>query len=848
MNNLKEPLKYLLIAAIVIIVGSYFRLYPFLYRISSASEEKATLMVFSQIRTDIEQNVNRLYPGLNDDQKRLLADQKFSEITSQKRKQIQQSIFTLAQKIYGRELIENPDKKEPEIYLPDSDSYYFYGMTKQLAENKQIMQKRKGAEYFNDLMLAPLGYWEKINLHPFVGFWTYQLMRMFNPQISLMLAISFLPVFLTILSALLFLLLLKHLGIHSWACLIGGSLFILAPIFLRRSFFGWYDNDIYNIFFPLLILWLTFLGIENAHHQRKRILFALLTALSIVCYAFFWQGWVYLFCVILAAGILVTGVEYFILKKEKKTSNVAIFFGITFVTIFIGVVAAFGLNQFFFLFQEGWSVLNDFFLSSNLSLWPDIYMSVGELNRTSWSELFDLAGNAFWFLIAIGGSICFFLDLFHHPSKKTSYKMLLVFIFFFSSLLLALQAQRFVLLLVVPLSLLAAYGFEKIFIGLQSAINRFNPYPPWSTEIKTTLCVLIVVSFAIAPILKADDLASRIRPIFNEAWERALVTLQEKTPHDSIINTWWPPGHFIKAIAQRRVTFDGATINVPQAFWMARALYSPSEKKTLGILRMLNTSANKASEFLLNKGKKLSEVVDIIEYIVVLPQNKAKAFLMKTLNSQDADTLINLTHGQPPPSYVFLYNDMIESNIGIGFAARWNIKKLEDINANPSLLKQVRKLNSKDYISLLWDTQGGLLRYSEILNQINEGDEKISFQNGIAVDLKNLSVTATSPKFGTGVPQHLFVETATAPIKKEFLNATLPYSVFVFQTRDHRYACILMDEIIADSIMAKLYFWGAKSFRYIEPFVDEHDLTEQTQLFAFKIDWETFINDLEKNP
>ena len=126
MNNLKEPLKYLLIAAIVIIVGSYFRLYPFLYRISSASEEKATLMVFSQIRTDIEQNVNRLYPGLNDDQKRLLADQKFSEITSQKRKQIQQSIFTLAQKIYGRELIENPDKKEPEIYLPDSDSYYFY--------------------------------------------------------------------------------------------------------------------------------------------------------------------------------------------------------------------------------------------------------------------------------------------------------------------------------------------------------------------------------------------------------------------------------------------------------------------------------------------------------------------------------------------------------------------------------------------------------------------------------------------------------------------------------------------------------------------------------------------------
>ena len=37
-------------------------------------------------------------------------------------------------------------------------------------------------------------------------------------------------------------------------------------------------------------------------------------------------------------------------------------------------------------------------------------------------------------------------------------------------------------------------------------------------------------------------------------------------PENSIITTWWPPGHFIKSMAQRRVTFDGATINFPQAY------------------------------------------------------------------------------------------------------------------------------------------------------------------------------------------------------------------------------------------------------------------------------------------
>jgi asparagine N-glycosylation enzyme membrane subunit Stt3 len=848
MNIRKTHLQFLFIAFIIISIGTYFRLYPFLYRISSGSEEKAVAMIYTQIRTNVEQTIDRLYPGLEASQKQLLADQKFNEVISQRKKQIQQSIFSLAQKIYGRELLENPEKKEPEIYLPDSDSYYFYGMTKQLVENKKIMVKRKGAEYFNPLMQAPVGYWEKINLHPFVGYYTYKLMHAGNPQVSPMLAISFVPIFLMLLSALLFLLLLKHFNIRSWASFLGGLLFILAPIFLRRSFFGWYDNDIYNIFFPLLILWLTFLGVEHYQHKVKRILLAILSGLSIVCYAFFWQGWVYLFCIILAGGILLLLVEFFLLKEKKEVLEILSFFGITFMAIFIGIVGSFGLSQFFFLFKEGWSVLNDFFLTSSVSLWPDIYMSVGELSRTSWAELMALTGNVFWLLAAILGGICFIVDSVHQPSKKTIYKMMFIFIFFITAFIMALKAQRFVLLLITPLGLLAAYGFEKIFAGLEKTIQRFNPYENLSIVIKPVLCTLILIIFSLGPMTQADDLASRIRPIFNEVWERALVALKEKTPPDSIINTWWPPGHFIKTIAERRVTFDGATINVPQAYWMARALYSPSEKKALGILRMLNTSANKASEYLLGKGKKLSESVDIIEQIVVLPKSKAKELLLTTFNKDEADALLLLTHGEPPPSYLFLYNDMMETNIGIGFAARWNIKKIEQINENPYVLKQIQKLAPTDYVSLLWDVQGGMLRYSEILNQVNQEGEKVYFNNGLMVDLKDMSVQASSQKFGTGTPQSLFYESPTGPVKKEFLNANLLYSVFLFKVNENRYACILMDDIIAESVLAKLYFWGPKSFKYIEPLVDERDLTGRTQIFAFRIDWGKFLESLETNP
>ncbi|MFA6378325.1 MAG: STT3 domain-containing protein [Candidatus Omnitrophota bacterium] len=844
----KTQIKYLVLALILIFIGSYFRLYPFLYRTSSLAEEKATALIFTQLRTNVEEKINELYPQLNEDQKRLLTDKKVNDISYQKKKQIQRSIFNLAQKIYGRDLLEHPEKKEPEIYLPDSDSYYFYGLTKQLAENKPIMTKRKGAEYFNAMMLAPIGYWEKINLHPFVGFWTYKMMSFFNPQISPMLAVSFVPIFLTIFSILLFLLLLRHLQINTLASFLGSLVFVLAPIFLRRSFFGWYDNDVYNIFFPLLILWLTFIGLENSKHHIKRILFSLLTALAMISYAYFWQGWVYLFCLLFGGGILLLGLEFFIFKEKRSASNIFSFFVTTFIIIFSGVALSFGLNQTFFLFQEGWSVLGAFFHSSALSLWPDIYMSVGELNKTSWSNLFELAGSAWWFLVAMLGGICFILDHHSSASRKTIYKMTLVFLFAVTAFIMSLKAQRFVLLLVTPLGILAGYGFEKIFSEVDKSIKKFNPYKKAYTSIKIIIFGSIIAFFSVGPLLKTDDLASRIRPIFNETWERALVALKEKTPSESIINTWWPPGHFIKAIAERRVTFDGATINVPQAFWMARALYSPNEKRSLGILRMLNTSANKASEYLLSQGKKLSEAVDIIEEIVVLSKGKAKKFLLKTFTEEQADALLMLTHGEPPPSYLFFYNDMMETNIGIGFAARWNIKKMEQINENPDALKQVRKLAKADYITLLWDTQGGMLRYSEILNQVDQKDQKIYFNNGLMVDLSDMNVQISSEKFGAGIPKNLFYSSEAGFTKKEFVNASLPYSILLFKVNATRYSCILMDEVIAESVMARLYFLGPKDFTYIELFVDEHDLTGQTQLFAFKIDWKGFIKDLEANP
>lgn len=830
------------------ILGCYFRLYPILFPTSSSSEEKAAAMVVMQTRTNIAKNVDRLYPGLDPAKKQAMVNEQFSSWSQKNRPRFQKLIFNLSQKIYRQDILNDPKAQAPEMYLPDSDSYYFYGLTKDLIDGKKIMEKRKGAEYFNALMQAPIGYWEKINYHPHIGFLFYKLIHAFDPHISPMKAVSFTPIILTIISIFLFVFCCRSLMITPWITALGATFFALSPIFIRRTFFGWYDNDVYNVLFPLLITLLVFLGIESFEHTKKRSLLAILTGVSIATYAYFWQGWVYMFCVVLTAGTVITGITFLPRLDRKQLAAPLLFFAMAFVITSAGIVASFGIRQFFFLFQEGWQVLNEFFSSSKLSLWPDIYLSVGELHRTTLREMIDLCGNLFWAIVVAAGAIFLFIDNLRSTKIKTLHKTIFLAIFFLSAMILTLKAQRFAVLLLVPFSLCGAYGLQKIFLGANVLISKIRIPSQFSGMRTAALWMILGILLLINPLFKASDWAMRIRPIFNEQWDKALTAIREKTPPDSIINAWWPPGHFIKAMAQRRVTFDGATINVPQAYWMAQALYSSDEKYTLGILRMLNTSANKATEYLLSQGFRLSQTIELIRSIVAHSQEKAQRILATRLTPEQAQGLLALTHGDPPPSYALIYNDMMETNIGIGFAARWNIKKIEEINEAPEILEQVRKMKREDFIDLLWNLQGGMLRYSQVIDQIGRHNDVLFFDNGITIDLSALTCTISSPVFGKGIPKALMYQADHDVVRKNFSYPSLSYVVVLFPVAKDRYACVLMDEAIADSILTRLFFFKAKGLSYITPFLSEQDMTGRTQLFVFDINWTRFKNKTEEAP
>jgi len=418
--------------------------------------------------------------------------------------------------------------------------------------------------------------------------------------------------------------------------------------------------------------------------------------------------------------------------------------------------------------------------------------------------------------------------------------------FLFFTTLMAWGAQRFILLWIVPLSILFPLGLKSLWEILENYRQKAYPSAVMK-KIFSSAAILIALGLMIVRVHASYvEVPSLLNRIYNDVWDKAFNQIKQKTPPDSIVNTWWPPGHFIKAMADRRVTFDGATINKPQAYWLANVFLATDEQKALGILRMLNDSANLATEYLQEIGIPLSKAVHLLKDITPLNEAKAKAKIGSFLTPQQTDHLLSLTHKPPPPSYLLIYNEFVESNIQLSFVGNWNFEESERLNRDPQFIAKLPSKNSPEYISFLWKMAGGRPRYSEPLNLLGQHQNILLFAENVQIDLNDMICKINSPKFGVGTPLSIFYEKDGRMAEKVFPGANLPYSV-LYSDHDGAPQCILMDRNIAKSLLMQLYYFDGKGLRYLRPVVKETDLTRRTQIDVYEVDWEKFRQDLN-NP
>ena len=314
-----------------------------------------------------------------------------------------------------------------------------------------------------------------------------------------------------------------------------------------------------------------------------------------------------------------------------------------------------------------------------------------------------------------------------------------------------------------------------------------------------------------------------------------MTKIKTDSPEDSIVNTWWAPGHFIKAIAHRSVPFDGASLDQgPVGYWMANMYLSQDENQARGILRMLNSSGNEAADYLVKCGLKLSDATTLLLAIASEDKTQAAQTLKGIISDDQISHLLALTHGKNPHSYVLVYTELVDDNLMIAFTGRWNIKKMEEINANPLMLANVPKRNSQEFIDFLWSTMGGPPKYSDPFPLLGKDNHQLIFRENLTIDLNTMDAKIQSTQFGEGQPLSVFYLKDGAVTEHINPDANLNYSVVLYQ-EDGEYVARLMDHALANSLIMKLYYFDGAGLQYFKPLILSHDLTGRTRIKVFKV-------------
>ncbi|GEM_PF-538901 len=834
-------LTWCLIFIIVLVLGLYVRFYPLRGHVWSDSAEQATALVIIKLRSMIAQQITSQAPNLSEAQRNQLIEEKFAQTLHQDSFMVRKTIHNVAQNL--RE--ESPETRE-RIYLQEADGYYYYDLTQNILKTGRLARQFKGSKYLNEKMAAPFGFWQPVNLHPYVGVAVYKTIAAFKPDVALMTALSFVGPLLSAVALLAFLGVCAILRCSPLASFIGAVYFYLAPIFVKRSTFAWYDDDSYNLIFPLLILGIVFKAIESVKNRRDAILYGITVSLLFAIYAFFWHGWGYTFAIIMASGFLILLTHHLLdlkfvpyrtqNKKPRITGEFIFFFAAILMGTLVLVSSLFGVDDFFALFKEGFAGLEKLTVNQ-LSLWPNLFIAVGELKHSSLKEIVEMAGgNAFWMICATTGVLLGSWLAFQRHDRTRIFQLIILTLFLLANLKITLDAERFMVLCLIPVSILGTLGLNSLVDSFRRIIHSSSLTPGKPKTIEIVLGILLIAGTIFFPIRSINaQIADQLSVIFNPTWEAALLDIKNKTPQDAIVTSWWPPGHFIKAIADRRVTFDGATItkNV-ESYWVANVFLTSDEHEAAGILRMLNTSGTKSIEYLESLGMKTSDAVSLLHYILPVSQDDAEEFLKRIMPADRARKLTELTHTQPPPSYLLLYSELMEKNIGLQFVAKWNFRQMEELNKNPEALKKLPPANSPDFFEFLWTTMGGPYKYSEAFISVAQNGKHIEFDGGIRVDLDTMQTSIHSQKYGTGTPSSIIYSNGKNIVEKPFANPTLNYSIVLFQ-ENTLYYCRLMDRELANSLLVKMYFFRGQGLKLFKPISIQSSMTGREEVFVFEL-------------
>ena len=745
-------------------VGKYFKKYSkwvipvliiifcmflsFHYRMYSNSlpitDDWAQNAVYGYYKNNIRAQINQQYPNLPEENKNVLVENQFQEYLKQNSATINEQI-----KATSNNFKQQFKDDDGYTYLLAIDPWFYYRQTKNLLETGTVGDEIKDGVPWNNHMFAPIGKPIKAYFHHYFILYTYKVMHFFNRDISLMGAMFYVPIIISMLAVIPAFFITRRIGGN-----VGGffAAFIVAvhSAFISRTAGGFADTDAYNVFFPLLIAWIFLEAFEAKDYKRKLILGAVAGIVTGIFSSAWDAGWWYIFDLILV--VIIGYIGYYIilhrneiksLRKfiKKDTLKKPILLLITFFTtsaIFVTIMRG-KLLYFLMAFKSPIEFIT-IKRAAHENLWPNVYTTVAELNPANVPQIIGTIGGTLFFIISLVGIILtltsekrrnlglvlgsigwfifialmhdnianlyIFLGLLTIPlvasiiyalyKKDVDVDMkyaLFLILWFLGTIYASTKGVRFILLLVPGFSVAFGIGIGKI----------YNLISDWTSKalninkmLVRSIVIIILLMLLIAPWKGATTTARNEIPSMNDGWYESLSKIKQNASEDAIINSWWDFGHWFKAVGDRAVTFDGASQNNPQAHWIGKVLLEDDEDMAVGILRMLDCRANKAFDAVSEETGDITKTIDILYEILPQSKSQARITLKKYISNDKVDNILEMTHCEPPEDYFITSGDMVNKAGVWGHFGSWDFKKAKMWNNS-------KNMNQNQFVKFMED-------------------------------------------------------------------------------------------------------------------------------------------------
>jgi hypothetical protein len=113
----------------------------------------------------------------------------------------------------------------------------------------------------------------------------------------------------------------------------------------------------------------------------------------------------------------------------------------------------------------------------------------------------------------------------------------------------------------------------------------------------------------------------------------------------------------------------------------------------------------------------------------------------------------------------------------------------------------------------------------------------VFFDGGLIYNLKEKTLYLYSFRDNRyRIPKSLFIFKDNKLKEIAYSNGDLDFSVLLLADREGAYQAIMLDRALANSLFARLYFFGSKGLKHFKPFTEEQD--GNNYIKVFEIVWE----------